>query len=672
MKLTPTPLARWLAWVLVGTQLLTPAALAQAMLPEITRSGADSSVDKTDQPEAEWLASRVSSLGSLLQEGNISDFAKNQIQALPQTIANDGITSGIKHWLPEAQFRGGITLEDASKYRSAEADLLIPLYQSTSSILFGQLGLRDYDNNSFNGRFFVNTGIGWRQDVGDWLLGINSFLDADVRYDHLRGSLGVELFRDSMSLAGNWYFPLSDWKASKVQPLHDERPATGIDVRLKGALPSLPWFGAELAFEQYFGDKVDILGNDSLTRDPAAFTGAITWKPVPLVEIKAGYKDAGSSGSQTEAGLNLNYTFGVPLRAQLDPSQVRTASNTTNRTVFVDRNYNIVMDYREQASRIRVYASPVNGQSGDTVTLSATINSRYPVERIEWTGDAELIGGLQQQGNVNSGLRLPDLSLDVTENKEYSLYLKVTDSRGNSVTSERIPVTVSINPESFTPYLNVLHDEVRREEGKFVIPSPTVNDDNGSIIEWHYVRVRSKDEWKSLKPENVEYSTHSPGLSFKSLGGEERDGQWIEKVQLVVKDPTARMTLAAMELNISATGPGGTHPVNGTIRMTPVMNLTDKVSSVQILFTAGTEELNGSTNAPVVGSTLQAKTTCDTDKDCSSLFRYQWEISPDGNRWYDVPGATGQSWLMPAVMDGHSLQNKQVRVRVVSENVPTH
>lgn len=144
--------------------------------------------------------------------------------------------------------------------------------------------------------------------------GYQLILDADVRYDHLRGSLGVELFRDSMSLAGNWYFPLSDWKTSKVQPLHDERPATGIDVRLKGALPSLPWFGAELAFEQYFGDKVDILGNDSLTRDPAAFTGAITWKPVPLVEIKAGYKDAGSSGSQTEAGLNLNYTFGVPLR----------------------------------------------------------------------------------------------------------------------------------------------------------------------------------------------------------------------------------------------------------------------------------------------------------------------------------------------------------------------
>lgn len=131
MKFTPTPLARWLARVLVGTQLLTPAALARAMLPEITRSGADSSVDKTDQPEAEWLASRASSPGSLLQEGNISDFAKNQIQALPQTIANDGITSGIKHWLPEAQFRGGSPgrRKQVSFSRSRPADSIISVHQ---------------------------------------------------------------------------------------------------------------------------------------------------------------------------------------------------------------------------------------------------------------------------------------------------------------------------------------------------------------------------------------------------------------------------------------------------------------------------------------------------------------------------------------------------------------
>lgn len=94
---------------------------------------------------------------------------------------------------------------------------------------------------------------------------------------------------------------------------------------------------------------------------------------------------------------------------------------------------------------------------------------------------------------------------------------------------------------------------------------------------------------------------------------------------------------------------------------------TQKVSSVEVLFTPGTEVLNGSTTAPVVGTTLQAKTTCEANTDCNGQFTYQWEVSPDSTTWYAVPGATGQSWLMPAVVDGQSLQNRHVRVRVVSE-----
>lgn len=135
--------------------------------------------------------------------------------------------------------------------------------------------------------------------------------------------------------------------------------------------------------------------------------------------------------------------------------------------------------------------------------ISRGVSSRYPVERIEWSGDAALMTGLQQQGSINSPLVLPELPLDVTDSKEYSLYLTVTDSKGNTVTSERIPVTVAVNPENFRSHINVIHDEVRREDGKFVVPSPAVNDAAGSVVEWHYVRERSEDEWTSLKPENV-------------------------------------------------------------------------------------------------------------------------------------------------------------------------
>lgn len=162
----------------------------------------------------------------------------------------------------------------------------------------------------------------------------------------------------------------------------------------------------------------------------------------------------------------------------------------------------------------------------------------------------------------------------MTDSKEYSLYLTVTDSKGNTVTSERIPVTVAVNPESFRSHINVIHDEVCREDGKFVVQSPAVNEAAGSVAEWHYVRERSEDEWTSLKPDSVQYRSDSPGLTFKSLGGEERDGHWAERVQVVANEHVSRAPLAPVDLHITATGPNGVHPVEGTVRMTPEIDLT--------------------------------------------------------------------------------------------------
>lgn len=208
---------------------------------------------------------------------------------------------------------------------------------------------------------------------------------------------------------------------------------------------------------------------------------------------------------------------------------------------------------------------------------------------------------------------------------------------------------------------------MQREDDIFIIPSPPVADPEGTVVEWHYVRERTQEEWTSLKPENIEYKSDSPGLTFRPLGGEERDGHWVERVQVVVGEQNSRAALSPVDLQITASGPGGIQPVKGTVRMTPEINLTHKISAVEVLFTPGTEELNGSTTAPVVGTTLQARTTCEADTDCTDLFRYQWEISPDNRTWYAVPGATDAQWLMPAVLEGKSLQNRHVRVRVVSE-----
>ncbi|MGK7407240.1 invasin, partial [Salmonella enterica] len=83
---------------------------------------------------------------------------------------------------------------------------------------------------------------------------------------------------------------------------------------------------------------------------------------------------------------------------------------------------------------------------------------------------------------------------------------------------------------SFRSWINVINDDVQVEDGNFVVSTPLPAGEEGKVIEWHYVRERSEEEWASLKPRNIKYQSDTPGLAFKALGGRERDGHWVERV----------------------------------------------------------------------------------------------------------------------------------------------
>lgn len=655
MTTRPNHLIRRVAWAPIIAQAAFPA-MAVAPLSE----------NREILDRERWLASTVSSLAPALQEGTLNDYARTQLQAIPQEFSNQAIQRTLSAAFPESQLRGGISLEDGTRYRSAELDLLVPLRHSTSSLLFGQFGLRDHDSSSFNGRTFVSTGIGYRYQAGDWLSGVNTFIDADITHNHMRASLGLETGHETLSLSSNYYFPLTGWKSSDALKLHDERPSRGFDLRAKGALPDFPWFTAELSYEQYFGEKVDILGNDTLGRNPSAIGGALSWRPVPLFELRGGYRDAGNSGTQAEGGFQINYTFGTPLSEQLDPTKVRPALSSLNRAAFVDRNYNMVMEYREQKSRIRISAPPVVGTAGSVVGLAATINSRYPITRVEWIGDTELLGGLKNPTSANSGLKLPNLPLSATESQEFSLYLRVTDNRGSTATSERIPVTVLPDAASYRNHINVINPETNYQDGKFILGTPLTQQSSSVVIEWHYVRERSEKEWISLKPESVIYKSSDPTISVRSLGGEERDGHWVERVKLTAQEELIS-NRADFTLDISAAGRNGQDNVTTSVIITRKKTGISQVTHLGIDYTPGTILLNGSTEAPVIGSVLKARPVCEVEKECQTDFIYQWEFSVDGLQWTSVKGATGNSWKLPATYAGQSLQNKQIRVRITAE-----
>ncbi|EIP0297781.1 inverse autotransporter beta domain-containing protein [Salmonella enterica] len=646
------PLKKYLTWALITSQISTPA-LATGHL-----------ISSQDENSDTWLSQTASTIAPHLQEGTLKEFAKGKVNAIPERAINKGVSEGAKKLIPDISIRGGISLEDGTRYRSAEFDMFIPVRETTSSILFGQLGFRDHDNSRFDGRQFVNSGLGFRHETGDWVLGANAFLDSDIKNSHVRGSVGAEAMRDTLSFSGNYYFPLTGWKSSGAHEFHDERPAYGFDLRAKGTLPELPWYSAELTYEQYYGDKVDILGNRSLSKNPSAAGAALLWRPVPLIELRAGYRDAGSGGSQTEGGIKLNYVFGTPLKEQLDYRNVSSPTNSRNFREFVDRNYNIVMEYREQASSIKILTSPISGVSGEITHLTASVNSRYPIQKIEWSGDPELIAGLQQQGNINSGLQLPQLPLDATEGREYSLYLTVTDSQGTRVTSERIPVTVTQDYSSFKSWLNIINDDVSVTDGNFIINSPVPTGEEGMIIEWHYVRERSKDEWNSLKPGKIEYQTETSGLVLKSLGGVEKNGHWVERVHVTYSGKDGQ----PLVFSINAVGPDGKHPVKGTVKLKNTSeDFTQNISSVRVIYTPGNNEQNGSDLAPVVGTVIRAETLCTDNVDCTERYNYQWEISADNKIWHGIPGATQSTWKIPYEMNGNSFQNRFIRVKIVSE-----
>lgn len=651
-----------IVYSLAFSKALVPTALASDNLPRLYSEGMETDKDLQGAQKKEieqWIAQgAVSASEQIKNKTNMADYAKNYVHNYSQSLGNHYFNEGVKALSPTARFRGGVTLDENFKFKSVDADLLIPVYETTSSILFGQLGLRTHDKSSFDGRTFINTGVGYRYDVDSWMLGVNAFVDSDIKHNNIRGSLGAEAFRDYLSFAGNYYFPLTDWKESNAHNLHDERPAYGFDIRAKGYLPGYAHVGMELIYEQYYGDRVDILGNGKLTPDPYATSASLIYKPIPLLEVNAGYKDANSAGTEFNIGLSFNYVFGQRMSEQLNADRVTLPDNRQNRTEFVSRNNNIVMEYREQESRITLSSKPISGLAETSVNLTPSVNSRYPIVRYQWSGDVELLAGIANARAANTTLVLPKLPLDTIESKSYGLYLTATDSRGVSATSERISVTVDINTSTYKSYVELMNNDAVMKDGVYQVP---VSSNNEVVLEWRFVRVREKDDFAYIKPESFKYETLTPHMKSESLGGNFVNGVWVEKVKVTLSTPQG--TVVPVGKNIMAWGPSESEPAIAQVALNPQgTSALDNITQLNIEYTTGNEMLNGSTTSPVVNTEMRAKAQCGP-QDCTADYQYVWQVSQDGVNWEDIPDVKTEVWKMPAVLNGKSLQGHHVRVK---------
>lgn len=151
------------------------------------------------------------------------------------------------------------------------------------------------------------------------------------------------------------------------------------------------------------GIKVDLLGNGILSWNFCVVGVVLVWNFVFLFEVRVGYWDVGNGGLQVEGGLRVNYFFGMLLYEQFDYCNVGVLLNMINWCVFVDCNYDIVMVYWEQVSKICIMVMLVLGLFGMLVILMVMVDSCYLIEKVEWLGDVEFFVGFQFQGSLGSG-----------------------------------------------------------------------------------------------------------------------------------------------------------------------------------------------------------------------------------------------------------------------------
>ncbi len=308
------PITKYITWAIVTSQIPLPV------------------IADSDNEIQSWIAGTASSISPHLQEGTLEDYAKGKIKALPGQAANH-LERGDKE-----RFSGLFSVASILKMaRNIAHQSSICLFPSRKQHrLYSLVSLAFATTTTAVSMAAPMLTLVWvTAEVNGWLLGVNTFLDADIRYSHLRGGIGGEVYKDSLAFSGNYYFPLTGWKMSAAHDYMMSVRHMALICEQRHA-PRFSWFSGELTYEQYKG-WVDLLGNGTLSRNPRAAGAALVWNPVPLLEVRAGYRDAGNGGSQAEGGLRVNYSFGTPLHEQLDYRNVGALSNTTNRRAFVDR-----------------------------------------------------------------------------------------------------------------------------------------------------------------------------------------------------------------------------------------------------------------------------------------------------------------------------------------------
>ncbi|WP_105175880.1 inverse autotransporter beta domain-containing protein [Escherichia albertii] len=378
--------------------------------------------------------------GSLLSQEINSDYAEDMARGWVASSASAQASDWLSRW-GTAQVSLGID-EDFS-LKSSSVDFLHPWYETPNNLVFSQHTLHRTDD-----RTQTNHGIGWRYFASDWMSGANLFIDHDLTRYHTRTGMGIEYWRDYLKLGGNAYLRLSNWRsAPELDNDYEARPANGWDLRAEGWLPVWPQLGGKLVFEQYYGDEVALFGKDERQNDPYSITAGLSYTPVPLISFSAEQRQGKQGENDTKIGMELTLQTGHSLQKQLDPDEVAARRSLVgSRYELVDRNNNIILEYRKKELIRLTLTDPLKGNPGEVKSLVSSLQTKYALKA--YGIDAAILqsaGGEVAVSGKDIQVTIPPYRFTATPETDNAFPIAVTaeDTKGNYSRREESMVVVA-------------------------------------------------------------------------------------------------------------------------------------------------------------------------------------------------------------------------------------
>ncbi|EPE9727698.1 Ig-like domain-containing protein [Escherichia coli] len=385
------------------------------------------------------IASTSQQIGSLLAEDMNSEQAANMARGWASSQASGAMTDWLSRF---GTARITLGVDEDFSLKNSQFDFLHPWYETPDNLFFSQHTLHRTDE-----RTQINNGLGWRHFTPTWMSGINFFFDHDLSRYHSRAGIGAEYWRDYLKLSSNGYLRLTNWRsAPELDNDYEARPANGWDVRAEGWLPAWPHLGGKLVYEQYYGDEVALFDKDDRQSNPHAITAGLNYTPFPLMTFSAEQRQGKQGENDTRFAVDFTWQPGSAMQKQLDPNEVAARRSLAgSRYDLVDRNNNIVLEYRKKELVRLTLTDPVTGKSGEVKSLVSSLQTKYALKGYNVEATAlEAAGGKVVTTGKDILVTLPAYRFTSTPETDNTWPIGVTaeDVKGNFSNSEQSMVVV--------------------------------------------------------------------------------------------------------------------------------------------------------------------------------------------------------------------------------------